>query len=82
MVNIRFFGTLRLITKTPHLEVDASDINGLLKKLGNIFGDIGQKQFRNSAIFINNVNIIDLKLYDTKLNDGDKVDIFSPVGGG
>lgn len=82
MVNVCFFGTLRLITKTPRLEIDASDINQLLKKLGNIYEDIGQKQFKNSSIFINNVNIINLKLYDTKLNDGDKIDIFSPVGGG
>lgn len=82
MVKIRFWGTLRLVIKTPRLEADASDINDLLRKLGNAYGEIGQKQFRNSTIFVNNVNIINLKLYDTKLIAGDTVDFFSPVSGG
>lgn len=88
-MRVKFFASLREITKVKETEVEASDIESLLNKLVEIYGS----QFRN-AIFedgkirkffkiLHNGRDIDFEQgLKTKLSSEDIVAIFPPVGGG
>ncbi|MEM3526532.1 MAG: ubiquitin-like small modifier protein 1 [Candidatus Jordarchaeaceae archaeon] len=88
-MRVKFFASLREITKAKEVEVDAPDIESLLDKLVQMYG----KQFKN-AIFDNgkirkffkilhNGRDIDFEQgLKTRLESGDVVAIFPPVGGG
>lgn len=67
-----------------------STVGSMIKELGDMFG----KDFTNSTmnghdrlkeglvIMVNGVNIFAREGFDTKLNDGDRILFFPPVGGG
>lgn len=88
-MRVKFFASLREITKVKEAEVEASDIESLLNKLVEMYGS----QFKN-AIFENrkirkffkilhNGRDIDFEQgLKTKLSREDVVAIFPPVGGG
>ena len=90
-VTVKFFATLREITGTKSVEIDAADIKHLLEELTRMFG----KRFSDAVIepqsgglkrfyscMVNGKRIELLNGYQTKLNDGDAVALFPPVGGG
>jgi molybdopterin synthase sulfur carrier subunit len=88
-LRVKFFASLRDITKVKEAELEAPDIESLLKKLVEMYGD----QFRD-AIFddgnirkffkiLRNGRDIDFEQgLKTKLESEDVVAIFPPVGGG
>jgi len=88
-LRVKFFANLREITKAKEAEVEAQNIELLLNKLVEMYGD----QFRN-AIFddgkirkffkiLHNGRDIDFEQgLKTKLESEDVVAIFPPVGGG
>nr|MDO8083154.1 ubiquitin-like small modifier protein 1 [Candidatus Freyarchaeota archaeon] len=88
-MRVKFFANLREITKAKEAEVEAQNIELLLNKLVEMYGD----QFRN-AIFddgkirkffkiLHNGRDIDFEQgLKTKLESEDVVAIFPPVGGG
>lgn len=88
-MRVKFFASLREITKVKETEVEAPDIESLLNKLVEMYG----RQFRN-AIFedgkirkffkiLHNGRDIDFEQgLKTKLSSKDIVAIFPPVGGG
>ncbi|MEM3668022.1 MAG: MoaD family protein, partial [Thermoplasmatales archaeon] len=60
-------------------------INFLIERYGREFRDklfIGNLPRENIIILVNGKNIIFLSKMETKLNEGDNVDIFPPVAGG
>ncbi|MDF2530658.1 MAG: putative molybdopterin converting factor, subunit 1 [Clostridia bacterium] len=82
MVNVRFFGILRFDTKVSSAMIEAENIDDLLKILDAKYDKINMHQLRNTIIFVNGVNMNELKRYRTKLEDGDEVLFLSPVSGG
>jgi len=82
MVHVRFFGLLRLEIKESTAMIEAENINELLEKLDAKFEKTNIKQLCSSIIYVNGVNMNQLKRYGTKLKDGDEVLFISPVSGG
>lgn len=90
-VTVRFFATVREITGTKSIEIEAEDINDMLTKLGQTYG----KSFTNAVIdsssgqlkrfyscMVNGKRIELIDGYQTRLKDKDVVALFPPVGGG
>ncbi len=90
-VTVKFFATVREITKIPRIEMEARNIRELLEELKVKYG----KQFIDTVIdpetgemkrffscMINGKRIELLDGYDSVLKDGDAVALFPPVGGG
>ena len=90
-ITVKFFATVREITGISRIEMDAEDIRGLLQQLRAKYG----RQFEEAVIdpetqelkrffscMINGKRIELLDGYDSKLEDGDAVALFPPVGGG
>jgi molybdopterin converting factor small subunit len=64
------------------MEVEADSVRGLLYAMEKQLEGLTYKDLKQSVIFINGKNITDLKMYRTKLKDGDNVIFMSPVSGG
>lgn len=82
MINVRFFGILRLDIKLSSLSVEASTVDELLKKIAEQVEGTDYKQLKNSIIFVNGTDISNGRGMRTRLNDGDEVQFFSPASGG
>jgi molybdopterin synthase sulfur carrier subunit len=90
-VTVKFFATVREVTKIPRIEMEAENIRELLEALKVKYG----RQFIDTVIdeetgelkrffscMINGKRIELLEGYDSILQDGDAVALFPPVGGG
>lgn len=82
MVIIRYFGLTRFLIQKNSDEVEAKRVDELLEKISKKYEEITLKDIKNSVIFVNRTNIVDLNVFKTKLKDGDEVYILSPLGGG
>ena len=81
MVNVKFFGTARVKFQTRSLDVDADDVKTLIEKIAKHFGR-NEKDLKQFLVYVNEKNITELKMYKTKLADGDTVMFLSPASGG
>lgn len=82
MVTVKYFGPTRLLAGRSGMQVEAGSINDLLEKIAMQLEDVPLKVLRDSLIFVNGASIHRLKGFRTRLEDGDEVQIFSPMGGG
>ncbi|MGC8609485.1 MAG: ubiquitin-like small modifier protein 1 [Thermoplasmata archaeon] len=90
MATIRYYATLRPITKTKIDEIEKADnIKTLLSLLIERYGDSfrkalfnGDSLFSNVIILINGKNINSIEGLETKIENNDNIDIFPPVAGG
>lgn len=82
MVTVRFFGMIRLRLKISSTNIEADRVDRLLEKISSSYEDASFKELKNSIVFVNGVNMIDLKMLKTELKDGDEVQVFSPAAGG
>jgi molybdopterin converting factor small subunit len=82
MVKVKFYGLLRLTYKVSIVEEEAKDVNELIEILAKKIEGLTVNELRDSLIFVQGTNIMKLKKYHTKLNDGDEVLFMSPVAGG
>lgn len=88
-MKVKFFATLREITNTKELEIEAIDIKSLLNKLIEIYGNplkealFQDDKLRQFVKVLHNGQDIDFKQgFKTKLKKEDIVSIFPPIGGG
>lgn len=84
MIEVKFFGTARVKFQVKSIEVDATkakDVKALVGIIAEKFC-IREKEVRQFLIYVNEENIASLKMYKTKLNDGDKIMFLSPASGG
>lgn len=82
MVTARFFGEARTKLGTAEFTADVSDVNELLKAISVNFEVLDVKSLKNFLIYVNGEPINRLKMFRTKLKDGDTVLLLSPVSGG
>ena len=92
-VTVKFFTALREIVGKKEEELEFSrgtTVKELLKHLSEIHGQALKEYIYNERgrpkghleFLINGKSITTLKGFETKLNDGDKIAIIPPVGGG
>ncbi|PYB68219.1 MoaD family protein [Thermoplasma sp. Kam2015] len=90
MVTVRYYATLRPVTKKKEETIDGVDtVSDLLEKLNEEYGEDfrkqmydGQSLFKNVIILVNGENITTIKGLDTEIKDDDRIDLFPPVAGG
>ena len=82
MINVRFFGIIRLNSSMSSINIEAKNVYDLIKSIAKQIDSIDHKLLCNSIIFVNGTDIAQLKGFKTKLNPGDDVQFFSPVSGG
>ncbi|MDD4839309.1 MAG: MoaD/ThiS family protein [Clostridia bacterium] len=81
MVYVKFFGSARVKFEKKEMEADCSDIKTLLQIISKEFG-VEVKDVKQFLVYVNEVNINKLKMWRTKLSDGDKIMLLSPASGG
>ena len=81
MVKVFFYGTARVNFKDKMIEVEASKVSTLLKIIARKY-NAKVKEIKQHLIFVNEVNIVNLKKFNTPLNDGDVIYLLSPASGG
>lgn len=82
MVEVRYFGSIRLKVSKGYDIYDADRLDKLLRLIADSNKEIKIQELRKATIFINGESIVSLKLFKTKLAKGDEVMIVSPAAGG
>lgn len=81
MVKVKFFGSARVMLKEKEIEGDFASVKDVLEFVADKYG-VTVKDMKQHLIYVNEVNITKLKMYKTKLNDGDIIMLLSPASGG
>jgi sulfur-carrier protein len=79
---VKFYATLRQITKTRETEVPGATVKEILDTLANMYEGKLQRYVKVSTVLVNNKNIRYLKGDATRLKPDDVVSIYPPLGGG
>lgn len=82
MPTVKFFATLRQITRTRELEVSGRTVEEVLDNLAPLFDGKLERYLRVSTILVNDKNIRYLDGEKTRLRPGDRVSLYPPLGGG
>jgi molybdopterin converting factor small subunit len=81
MIKVKFSGLLRLDLKSSGIECEATTVEELLTKIADYY-PISVADLRNSIIFVRGKNIVEQRLFKTKLHNGDEVLLMTPASGG
>ncbi len=81
MVTVKLFGTARVKFHEKEFQVEAGTVKELMEVLADRFS-VRTKDVKQFLIYVNEVNITKLKMYRTKLNEGDVIMFLSPASGG
>lgn len=81
MVTVRLYGAARVKFGVKEVEEKADNVKHLLQYLAARF-NVKYASLKQFNVFVNEVNISELKMYHTKLNDGDIIMLVSPASGG
>lgn len=82
MIRVRFFGFIRSQTGVSSMDIDVGTVDDALRLISSEYDNIRLDMLKNSLIFVNSVNITELRMFKTILKDGDEVMILSPAAGG
>lgn len=86
-VKVRMYATVRESAGKPEAEVDAVDLEGLLRRLAELFGQRFSKLLSGAGdeglvILVNGRNVKPGSRKNVRFCEGDEVSIFPPVSGG
>ncbi|HKL94591.1 MAG TPA: MoaD/ThiS family protein [Clostridia bacterium] len=81
MVHIKFFGTARVKFGKSEMVANAKCVKELLQIVADEFG-VRVKDIKQFLIYVNEINISKLKMWRTKLYEGDQIMFLSPASGG
>lgn len=79
---VKFFATLRQITRERETQVPGTTVAEVLDSLAAGYEGKLQRYVRVSTVLVNNKNIKYLKGEETRLKPDDVVSIYPPLGGG
>jgi MoaD family protein len=82
MIKVRFFGFIRSQVGVSSIEISAATVDEALKLISDKYENIKLSTLKNSLIFVNSVDIGNLRMFKTALKEGDEVMILSPTAGG
>ncbi len=81
MVTVKLYGAARVQFKEKQFTIEAASVAELLDVVAARYG-VKRKDMKQFLIYVNEENIHTLKMYQTKLNEGDEVMLLSPASGG
>jgi len=81
MVTVKFFGIARIKFQEKEICVESSSVKELCEVIAKRY-NVPVKDVKQFLIYVNEVNIVDLKTFRTPLKDGDKLMFLSPSSGG
>ena len=81
MITVKLFGAARINFKDKEVPLEAATVKEVIEKLAERYS-VPAKSFKQFVFFVNDVNIDKLKMYRTKLKDGDVVMVISLGSGG
>ncbi|NCA91651.1 MoaD/ThiS family protein [bacterium] len=82
MITVKLYGLYRLKAENPVYEINkVKTLADALVKL-ELATNVSVKEWEKAVIYINGVAIDKLKMFKSKLKDGDEVAILSPASGG
>lgn len=81
MVKVKLYGLARIKFNVKELDIEAKSIKELLKLMSKQF-NVKYQDMKNFLIFVNDINITELKMFNTSLNNNDIVMMLSPSSGG
>lgn len=81
MVKVLLYGIARVKFNTKELNLEATSIKDLLKQMAYLI-NVSYNDMKDFLIYVNDVNITSLHMFNTQLNNDDVVMILSPSSGG
>lgn len=81
MIKVKLFGSARVQFKEKEFEIEAKTVNDLIDLVAKRY-QVKKKDIKQFLIYVNEVNIHELKMYRTKLNNNDVIMLLSPASGG
>ena len=89
MVRVKLFANFREVAGVREIQINASNVEELLKKLSSMYEGVGELIYDESGsvrdyvqIMVNGVHVRGLDGMKTRLAEEDVVAIFPPVSGG
>jgi len=82
MPTVKFYARLRQITKTKETEVPGDTVEELVDNLRSIYGERFVLYLERGTVLVNEKNVKRLEGEKTRLEPGDVVSIYPPMGGG
>jgi len=82
MPMVKFYARLRQITKTKETEVPGDTVEELVDNLRSIYGERFVLYLERGTVLVNEKNVKRLEGEKTRLEPGDVVSIYPPMGGG
>jgi molybdopterin synthase sulfur carrier subunit len=79
---VKFYATLRQVTKSRQTEVPGTTVKEILDTLTTMYEGKLERYMKASTVLVNNKNIRYLKGEQTRLTPDDVVSIYPPLGGG
>ncbi|MGI6701923.1 MAG: MoaD/ThiS family protein [Christensenellales bacterium] len=82
MIKVEFFGNYRMAFKTAEILIEADNLKELINEISKRFSCLEKEEIANAVFFINDKAVKGLFKSRVRLNDGDRVLMMSPSGGG
>jgi len=82
LVTVKFFASLRRASGVTGYKSEARSVAELLKEAEKLYGPGMAASLKACTVLVNGRNIHFLKGRRTRLEDGDEVALFPPLGGG
>jgi molybdopterin converting factor small subunit len=82
MVKVEFASHLAKALETRETQVEAATVRQLLKALSKAYGEPFDLRIGVCKVIVNGTSVAFLKGKGTRLQDGDRVTVLPPVGGG
>lgn len=82
MVTVKLYASLREVAGEKEFSTEAATIKAMLKQAEERYGPGFAEKLKVTTILVNGNNIAHLQWRNTRLQDGDVVSLFPPLGGG
>ncbi|MFY9114832.1 MAG: MoaD family protein [Dethiobacteria bacterium] len=82
MATVKLYASLREIAGEKEFSTGATTIKAMLKQAEERYGPEFAEKLKVTTVLVNGNNITHLQWKNTRLQDGDVVSLFPPLGGG